>query len=726
MNEKQEYYWSLILESGWVQAGVWTIEEKKAKVMSRSQPLAWEAEEDLVEVVNAALSAAVQDFPEGADEPTKTVFGVPPSWVSEGQIGKEHLDKIREICAKLSLTPSGFVVLPEAIAHAVKVEEGSPLTGVIIGLGKSVLDITIFRLGNLVGTVNVGRSVAVVDDVVEGLVRFATGEHLPSRMMIYDGKEAELEEMRQSLIGAEWEEVSGGKVKFLHDPKIEIIEAREKVTAVCLAGASEIGEIEGVIRDEKEEEATKPEREEESEKKEEPEKVEEVEEGQSGFVLDEDIQKLGERRVSVVKKEEGGKREGGAGGRLRLPRVRIRLPKLAILKREKRASLPRAVIPGTGGKKLLRILAGLLAVGLVGLVGAWWFLPKAEVVVYVAPQTLEEAVMVVLDEGVQEGDVEEMMIPAETVKVEVSGEKTRLATGARVVGEKSRGVVTVRNGTAAGVKLVEGTVLVGPNELKFSTEEEASVSAAQSPSSPGTKAVKVAAQEIGAEYNLAKGEVLAVGNYPKSELDAVVEDDFGGGSSREIVAVSEEDTEELEEDLTEELVEKGRGEIEVKKVKGRRFIGEEVGTRVVSADFNQKVGDEAANVRLRMTLEVMGLVVSEEEINKLAREVLATKVPSGFVLRDEQIEADFELETEGDGWWEFEVRFRASLLPEVSESEIARKVAGKYPPTAEDYLQSAIAGYRRSEVRLRPSFPGRLGVIPRVVKNISVKVVADR
>src|SRR3972149_8871191 len=133
---EKEYYWSIIIEEGFLQAAIWTIEEGVVEVISASSVFAWENEESLIEVSDKALSVAVDNFPEDAKEPSKTVFGVPPSWVMDGQIKKEVLDKIRQICAKLSLSPSGFVVLPESVAHWIKIEEGSPLTGVVVGVGK--------------------------------------------------------------------------------------------------------------------------------------------------------------------------------------------------------------------------------------------------------------------------------------------------------------------------------------------------------------------------------------------------------------------------------------------------------------------------------------------------------------------------------------------------------------------------------------------------------------
>ena len=89
-NEDRQYYWALVLEPEWVQVGIWHVVDGKAVVVSVSPPTAWKLDEELVGVVDTALSSCVQDLPEEAAEPSKVVFGVVSSWVSEGQIRNEY------------------------------------------------------------------------------------------------------------------------------------------------------------------------------------------------------------------------------------------------------------------------------------------------------------------------------------------------------------------------------------------------------------------------------------------------------------------------------------------------------------------------------------------------------------------------------------------------------------------------------------------------------------
>jgi hypothetical protein len=714
---KSEHFWSLLIEPGWVQAAIWTIEDQQASLVSVGPATHWE-ETELVNAADSSLSAAIQNLPEDAPEPSKTVFGVAPFWVSEGQIKPEYLEKIKILCSKLSLEPAGFVVLPEAIAHLVKSEQGSPLTAVIIGIGPDALNITLFKLGNLIGTVTVARSVSLVDDVIEGLTRFGLNEPLPSQFLLYNGKEKELEESRQALIKVDWLSDLGDKLKFLHVPAIEIITPQTKVRAVSLAGASEIAQVNSIMSPDKKQAET-------------PETQEDrvLEAKDVGFSLEKDVVGEGQEvfQSPLPRHQETVQPPKGRS---------FKIPGLGLLARIKNlGAVPRKVrlIPKAPLRKLEAMntqkilvfsLTAFLFLSILGLV-AWWFWPKATITLYVAPKKLERTEAVVINTQKDISDYQTKVLAGELVKVSASGEKTSQTTGTKLVGEMAKGKVEIRNGTSSAIKLSAGAVLIGPNDLKFNLDSSASISAAVSPSNPGTAIVEVTASDIGAEYNLAKGESFQVSNYPQSEVDGLSNEDFSGGSSRDISAVASEDRESLEKDLTEELELQAIEKINQGLSGDQEFIKQAILTSAVSQDFSHKVGDEASTLKLSMALETTGVVVTKKDLGGLAKKILENQVPSGFVLRENQIETEFSLDSEEDGIWEMEVEFIANLLPQIDTNEIAKAIAGKYPPLAQNYLAN-IPGFVRAEIRLSPRFPGRLGTLPRVLKNINIEVTAEK
>lgn len=697
---KKDFYWSLVVEPTWVQASIWTLEDKSARVYAVGSATHWEAPADLIDAADTALSSAVSMLPEDAPEPSKTVFGVSPSWVSEGEIKKEYLDQIGEICSKLSLEPVGFVVLSEAVAHYYKNKEGSPLSAVVIGINESSLDISLFRLGIFAGNFAVARSVSIADDIVEGLARFGAKDTLPSRFLLYDGRQGELEDARQAITDADWQ-AAREKINLLHTPKVEIVDPKSKVVAVSLAGAAEMGEATSVtVGDENQEQQLE-------------QKEQDVKADNMGFVVNQDVGEMAQTQET--------NQEVAPNFPIKTKSQRLNL---GGLKKAFVGTLPHFSL----FSKRRMFLSGLIVLVLVLVAGlaAWWFLPKATVTLYIAPQKIEESQVITADTGAKEANYDKNVILGRTLSVDSSGEKTTSTTGTKRVGEKAKGTVTVRNGTANAVQLSSGTVLAGPNDLEFTLDSSASVSAAVSPSQPGTKEIEVTASDVGAEYNLAKDETLGVGNYPKSDVDAVVTGGFSGGSSREIATVTESDRDELEADLLNELKSDGVSDLRAKVNSDDILVEDALQSEGTSTDFSNKVGDEADTLKLSMDAKISGLVLSKSDLNELVKHYLDGKVPQGFVLREEQVIYEFNFEDVEDGVWTIKTNIVANLLPEISVDEIAKAIAGKYPNVAKEYLQQSVAGFVRAEVKLFPPLPGRLGILPRMVKNIDIEISAEK
>ena len=190
-SEKIENFWALLIEPEWITSSIWQITDGKVEIVSTSPATRWE--NDLIEPIDASLSSCTQNLPEDIEDPTKTVFGVPNSWVEGGNIKPEYLEKLKKICDDLSLVPSGFVVLSEAISHFIKQEEEVPLSGIVVGISNEILDLSIFDTGKLIGTTSVMRSISVEEDMIEGISRLSGElENLPSRIILFNQKNKNL------------------------------------------------------------------------------------------------------------------------------------------------------------------------------------------------------------------------------------------------------------------------------------------------------------------------------------------------------------------------------------------------------------------------------------------------------------------------------------------------------------------------------------------------------
>ncbi|QQS38984.1 hypothetical protein IPM62_06425 [Candidatus Woesebacteria bacterium] len=722
-------YWSLIIEPNWVQAGIWEVVDSHAHVVSYGVTSAWNQESELVAAADAALSSAVQSLDDGSSEPEKTVFGVVASWVEDGQIKKDRLEYIKHVCSELSLKPAGFVVLPEAVAHLCKSEEGVPLTGIVIGLAKETVEVSIFNEGNLKGSVEVARSISVVEDVVEGLTRFA-GSALPPRFLLYNCKGDELEEVRQSLLEANWEDFEN--IKFLHTPKVEIINPERKIDAVSLAGAVDIANVTALVKETVFEDNLSGDNFEiNNQDSDENLSVQEL-----GFALEQDVNEDIGSKPQALKEEvevepklkdailpDDMQKESKKGRRMRIT-VPSFLAK--ILKREQK-NFPNKNI--STGKKIIIIGLALFVVLAVSLFCLWWYYPSATVSIYLSTTQLSEKIDVRIDPNATNADFNSALLPGRIYSVEVSGDKTTQATGIKTVGDKAKGeVMLYRVGTQ--ISLSAGDQIKGSNDLVFTIDSPVNV-ASGSASTPGTASVSVTAAQIGSEYNLAQGASFVVENYSLSDIEAKNDKDFSGGSSREINAVSENDLKKLDDELEAELKEKALGELRNKVSRDTEcsecvIVEESYIPKVLDSEYSAKVGDEADTIQLTLEKEAQVLAVNEADLLSFAEILLKDRIPEGFVLRKDQLDVDFSFKEEDDGVYVLSANIKVNLFPQVDSDEIARKIVGKYPQLAENYFINEIPGFVRAEIVLKPKLRGRLRTLPHVEERIEIDVGAEK
>lgn len=715
---KQDFFWAIVLEPGLIQAAIWTINEDKAQVVSISNPIFWMNDEELINACDASLSSAVQNFPNNISEPSKTVFGVSSKWVENGEIKEEYIGKIKKICSELSLEPSGFVVLSEAIAHLIKSEEGSPLSAIVIATREENIEVSLFKLGNLIGTTTVARSVSIPDDVIEGLTRFGLNDSYPSRFLIYDGKEGELEEIKQNLLSYDWE--SGEKIKFLHTPKIEIISPERKITATALAGASEISNINKIETIKKDSEEIPSDIENVSI----PNKT--IKPEDLGFVVGEDI----EKEKEVISNEDSLIEHTQLKEEIQMPiekknNIFDKTFKALLSFKNVFNKVPKQRMKFDGGKKNLLYGGIIFIITLIVGFLLWWLLPKAIVTIYVSPKKLEDKIKLTLDTSGNSNNFSEGILSGQVLEVTKEGEKTIPTSGTKTIGEKAKGTVKIQNGTSNSIRFSAGTILLSSGDLQFTLDSSASVSGAISPSLPGESNVDVTASNIGADYNIAKDEILKVSNYPKSDVDAIVLSNFSGGSSRQISAVSEDDQKNLLKDLKSELSENAKNDLKNKIGEDLYFIENSLIATDSSRVFSNKVGDEALNLKLNLSINSKGVAVRENDLFDFINSSLKDQIPSGYVLRSDQINVRFDLQEVNKEKYSFDVFVEVNLLPQIKTDEIKEKIKGRGKNVVEKYLET-VPGFIRAEIKFDPILPGKLNTLPHLSKNINVDLATER
>lgn len=236
--EKTEYFFSLYLDRDAAAVAAWHLDSTGLPhVDSFAHAVladdSWEAK---IQVVDRLLSAA-EDKVGVLKAITKTVFGIPGTYLTDdGNIADEIRPHLKKMSRLLELEPVGFVPLSQAIAFSLKKEEGIPPSVILLGCSGVSAHMSLFRVGQLTHQESFTVTEDPATDVEVIVKKHQDGEVLPSRILLYGGNATKVEDIRSKLLKHPWPT----KANFLHFPKIEVISVEPLLTAVSLAGASEL------------------------------------------------------------------------------------------------------------------------------------------------------------------------------------------------------------------------------------------------------------------------------------------------------------------------------------------------------------------------------------------------------------------------------------------------------------------------------------------------------
>lgn len=735
--EAAKTFVALKLSSSQVVAVSWKITGGKVEVgRTVSAPVSDFSAKGFLAAADTAVSQATADL---APEPKEVLFGVPPTWVSDGKVNPDFLSTLKIISRELALTPLGFVSLPEAINNFLREVESVPLTAILVGLDADRLAVTLIRAGKIIAT----ETAAIPKDSelnlqMEQLIKKFSGvEVLPSRILIYDGS-TDLSVLKEQILSHPWTQ----RLPFLHFPKVEVIGSESAVRAVAIAGGAEMG---GKIETETPVAASEAAA---SEETPEPAKVNPApatgEESRlpEGFIEEADVAEQNrksetapEETVLVAPESEvlseptvqnisaattifSGLSEKLKS--LKLPKVRPGFPAA------ERPVVPNTARPAFPPKGLIIGLLGILLLCILsagGVFAAVNFATTAKVTVFVTGKNLEadREIVVVTSGTVADSDPK---IVGALVETDETGSKKGVTTGHKLVGTKARGTVTVYNSTLSK-DLASGSQITGPNGVSFSLDSETIVASGSGVASLGTGTANVTATGIGDSYNLPAGTIFKVADYPSESLSAKNDSAFSGGSSHQAQVVAKQDQDRLIATLSAELSGRALTDLRKKISSSQNLLDQAVTSRISRKSFDRDVDTEADSVTANLTIHYTGIVFDQDTLTRKMAALSAGEVPTGYTL-DPALATVRVIKTTVDknGNNILTVHFQANLLPEMDKGEVRKNLAGKSFSEAAKYLTS-LTGVTSDKISLNPRFLARFAMLPRTVKNIGVEIVSQ-
>ncbi len=193
---------------------------------------------------------------------------------------------------------------------------------------------------------------------------------------------------------------------------------------------------------------------------------------------------------------------------------------------------------------------------------------------------------------------------------------------------------------------------------------------------------------------------------------------FSGGTSREIQAVSKEDRDNLQKQLSAELSDKALNEIKGKIGQTDYLLSESLQIKSQTGRFNHEVGDEAENITLQQNINYFSLYFNEGDILQLAENKLSN-LPDGYQTEAFKQETNFSLKDNNKNLYTAKViKYYYPILP---KDEILNNLTMKTFSQIKEYLKSVskVEGY---EIIITPSFFSKLKIFPLNKNNINIEI----
>lgn len=747
------YYLVLVLRDEKAEAVIFEELEGKAKIVGQKEQyfpttIDHSSPEEFLETLDKAISEAESSLPENI-QTQKTIFGVKESWTDHDQIKKEYLGKLKKASEELGLIPVGFLVISQAISHLLQKDEGAPVSAILAEINKKSVTVTLLRAGKNIETKSseIHESIPFTVDTI--LKHFNVPEILPSRIIIFNGKE----DLSQEFISHTWSK----SLPFLHLPQITNLPEGFDAKAVLFGAATQMGfaiTTSNAADEEISQRIPNPAmaRQDEDQDREETEisnPNDSVDNSAGyttedfGFVQDVDVAKIPTSQQNEVEKfQEPVEKEEipqmGNEEKDILPKSPKRLSSNALMLIRnifivilgllfalvKKINIKKTSSNMPSGKLGIIILA--IPILVITLIASYFLFLKATVTILVDPKILEQNKSVTFS-TTEATNSSNNIIKGEFVSVSEDGSVSTAATGKKDVGTNAKGTVTIFNSLSESKTLAEGTILKSPNGLEFTLDSLVTVKAVASHSADETVApekatANVTADQLGKESNLPSGTKFNVSSFDTADLIAKNDNPFSGGTKKEVTVVSKDDSAKLEKDLIKQLENKAMEDLQKQQSSNKilfpAFITKALGKKSLTA----KIGDEASQVTLTGTVEYQGLSYNKDDLIVFSKSLLSKDVPLDQEINYNNIKTSvLDIEQKNDENINANLNIKALLLPKISESQLVKNLKGKSFKFTQDSLYK-LPQTANVDIKLSPNLPFLPKNLPAREGNIKILI----
>ncbi len=695
MPVESSQYLSIVFFGNQVITALWQEIQSKVTIIARSNLRSLQEHDTLAEAVDLSLEELGKD----SLKVRQVLFIVPADWTDRGEIKANRKQELQSLSKDLLLEPLGFVVIQDGLQTWQELSDGEPFSGSIIHHNEDSLQVRTSILGEIAGAFTIGKSGQANDDIAELHARLKP--HLPDldRVLFFDtsGQNDNYNQLlvllRQQL-GKPVEKLTPEQVA-----EISIVSGGQEMLGLsATSNTAEVPSTDQSPVDMTENDGF----------------------SQPSFVINQS-QTLGSGNEPLTA-EPTNQWDDNLEPVLESPpakkRRRWKLPSFVFTPRRSR----KLMIGGGIGLLLILILIG----SYVGLANSY----QAKIVVSLANQQLETntTLPLALDTATSSANLEG--IPAVKLTETITTMKEVPTTGKKLTGDPAKGKVTIYNKTSQTKTFTQGTKIEANNKI-FSLDSDvtiASASAEETRSSRtekfGEAEVTVTADSFGPEYNLPAKQEFKVADFGSSSYDAVNDDEFSGGSSREIQSVAQSDIssalQELEEEARTALHEKFQAQSSPDQPV---LISDAID--VQGHQTSSAVGDEAKVVTVNLTVAGTAYQLQMADLTQVAQNVFSEQLAENYRFVPENVTfANERLVADGANP-ELELDLKAEATPEIDLETAKNQIAGEYTARSSSIL-GHLPGVRQVTAELKPKWLRYLfRRLPKDTNRIEIELNSD-
>jgi hypothetical protein len=387
-------------------------------------------------------------------------------------------------------------------------------------------------------------------------------------------------------------------------------------------------------------------------------------------------------------------------------------------------------VPQIGAPVLAAAAVVALAL-VVALVGAFLFLPSAEIVVTPRPEGIGPIALVVrADPDITSPNAAENLVPAQRLEVPVSAADTFSATDKRVEEARASGEVVFRSfNTGAENTIPKGSIVSTEGGIAFQTT--ATITLARATIIPGnpitiqpsSKSVGVVAVKSGTAGNVQTHAIHVVPRDEDPELTKVDNPDpTAGGTHKEFPRIGKEDVDGAMVALQAKIVDAfdaaladGAGAPANATVFAETA---ELGESTPSVDPASLIGKEVATFDLGLTASGTVIAVDASPVVKIAETRLLSNVGADHRLVEGSVEIVPGDPTVSAGEVSFPVTAKATRVPILDPVELLGLIKGRTVAEARTILAQF------GDVVITP-WPEWVTSIPGIESRVTIEIVGQ-